>query len=293
MTTVGDTSGTGNLMPFSPVSSLGYLRIQGLILSYLTAATFSEAEGQCRDSTNTFDIIMGGNRYSWANQSNKQLAPEISNAVTVNTALSGAGGLDVGTIAASSTYYVYAIGCSTGGLSGSAIMSLSATGPTLPTGRSSDGGVYVYDCWRLLGLVSTDGSKNLLPFTVVGNGASRLVYFSTPVAPGSSPTTGSTTYTTIGALLGIVPQAVENVLVNASITGNAIGDKVFLAPYGNTSGGYVAEVTAFSTTVANTAQVMVPTAFNTAVPSVVEIDYKTTSASDTVAFTIAGYQLNL
>jgi hypothetical protein len=291
MSTVGTTSGTFPVRPNSPVSSIGYLWLQGLQLSYLTTATFSVGQGQARDSTNIFDIIIGGNRYAWENQSNPQVAPEISSPVVVNTAVNGAGGLDVGTIAASSFYYVYAIGASSGDLPGSVVISLSGVKPVLPSVINEFGSVAVYDCYRYIGTVATNGSSELLPFTQVGNTTSRTVLFSTPIAPGATPTTGSTTYTTIGALLGIVPQRIVNVLVNATITGNAVGDQLFLAPYGNTAAGSTAVVTAFSTTVPNTAQVSVPTAFN-ATP-VVEIDYKTTSASDTVAFTIAGYVDNL
>jgi len=89
--------------------------------------------------------------------------------------------------------------------------------------------------------------------------------------------------------LNIVPQAIENVIVNCSLTPNAAGDVLYLAPYGNAAGGYAASMSAPVVAIATVGQLVCPTAFNAAAPSVVEIDYRTTSAADTVAFTIAGY----
>jgi hypothetical protein len=113
--------------------------------------------------------------------------------------------------------------------------------------------------------------------------------FQTPVAIPGSPVAGSVAYATIGPLLNIVPQAIENVIVNCSLIPNAAGDVLYLAPYGNAAGGYAASMSAPVVVIATVGQLVCPTAFNAAVPSVVEIDYRTTSAADTVAFTIAGY----
>ena len=72
--------------------------------------------------------------------------PSSSAAVTVNIALSGAAGVDVGAVAANKLYSVFAIGDSRGFNAGSAVISLAVPttfGPHfLPLG---------YDSWRYIG----------------------------------------------------------------------------------------------------------------------------------------------
>ena len=71
---------------------------------------------------------------------------------TLNTATAGAGGLDTGSLAASTWYAVYAIYGATGT---SILFSTSSTSPTLPSG---------YTYYGRIGWVLTDGSKNLIGF---------------------------------------------------------------------------------------------------------------------------------
>lgn len=288
MTTTGTTSGTGSLQPNSPVSGLGYLSIQGLGLTYLTTSTFSVAQGQCRDSSNIFDIIMGGNRYAWANQSDPQVAPEIANAVTVSTARNGAGGLDVGTVANSTVYNVFAIGCSSGDLPGSAILSTSSV-PVLPTVTGVGGSLATYDCYRYIGAVVTDGAGALRPFWQTGNSVDRTMRYQTAVAPGSAATAGTTTFATVGVLTALIPQRKVDLLLDASITPNAANNAVFVAPFGNASAGDVDRMSGAATGSAQLGQLVTPTALNGATPAVMSVVYKTTSASDVVAFLVAGY----
>lgn len=68
----------------------------------------------------------------------------------INTAGTGAGGIDTGSLTTSTWYYTYLInnGTTTAGL-----LSLSATAPTMPSG-------YIYKCQ--LGFVPTDGSSHML-----------------------------------------------------------------------------------------------------------------------------------
>jgi hypothetical protein len=86
---------------------------------------------------------------------------------TLNTALSGAGGLDTGTLAASTWYNVFAIY----GTSGTSIlMSLSATAPTMPSG---------YTYFARIGTVYTSAStKYLYGFVQAGR---NTQYTGTPV----------------------------------------------------------------------------------------------------------------
>ena len=78
---------------------------------------------------------------------------------TINSATSGAGGLDTGTVAASAWYFGYAIfNPSTGTQKG--LMSASPTSPTLPSGYTLASGP--------LTAALTDGSSNFIGFTQIG-----------------------------------------------------------------------------------------------------------------------------
>src|SRR4030042_715572 len=82
------------------------------------------AGGQYRDNTNSVDIVL----------------PLLG--VTLNQAVNGLNGLDSGTIAASTWYYIYAVGDSSGNRIGGALISTSYIAPILP---------YGYDVYRLIG----------------------------------------------------------------------------------------------------------------------------------------------
>lgn len=181
------TSSSGSLAPTSPIANLGNLYLNGAALSFLTTTTMSVGVGQVRDSTDTFDIIVGGNLVS--STSNPTGAQGTNNpvsgsaAVTINTAVNGAAGLDVGTIAADTFYYVHVIGDSLGFNNGSALLSLSATAPSLPLG---------YNCFRRVGTVLTGGAGVLLAFDQRGTGLDRTMTYrasiATDITAGSSAT---------------------------------------------------------------------------------------------------------
>ncbi len=71
--------------------------------------------------------------------------------VSVNSALSGAGGLDTGSLLTSKVYYEWVI-AKDGGAQPTAVLSLSSSAPTLPTGYTMYG--------RVGGSAVTDGSGN-------------------------------------------------------------------------------------------------------------------------------------
>lgn len=289
--------------PQAPIVNLGNLYCNGMGLTYLTATTMTVGVGQCRDSTDTVDIIMGGNQYSsTSNPGGEQgsLNPiSASVAVTINTALTGIGGVDVGggtAIVATRVYGVYAIGDSRGFNSGSAMLvlqPLTATAtasavavPSMPMG---------YDCYRYIGAVAMDGSKNLRAFMQTGAGLARTVWYDSGtldathigLAIPSSATAASQTLATIGVLSTIVPQKAIEVMIYGSLVANAAGDSLLLTPK-----GFVGPATGFRTNASGTVvgQVMrVPCALNAGTPNIVEIDYATSSATATVAFTLPGY----
>lgn len=112
--------------------------ITGLVVQYNTSNRVLIKPGSCRDDSNT-ELM------------------EVTSDLTVDISTSGANGLDTGTEAASTWYYVWLIkNTSTGTVAG--LFSASSTAPTLPSG---------YNKKRLLPIaVRNDGSNNFIPFQV-------------------------------------------------------------------------------------------------------------------------------
>lgn len=106
------------------------------------------------DSTNTSVISFAGT-----------LAADIT--------VSGAGGLDTGSEAASTWYAVHVIADSSATNSPAALLSTSATAPTLPGG---------YDLFRRVGWVRNDASSDFVPFYQAGTGLNRQVFYTDFVA---------------------------------------------------------------------------------------------------------------
>jgi len=116
--------------------------LKGNLPSYTTSATITIPSGTiAADSTNANYITLAGN-------------------IVINLANSGAAGLDTGSEASDTWYYVYLIGDSTGVATPSALVSATneaASGTiTLPSG---------YDIKRQYPLaIRNDGSSNIIPF---------------------------------------------------------------------------------------------------------------------------------
>ena len=231
------TSGTGLLNPLTPIVNLGNLYINGQRLTWLSTTTFSVGAGQVRDSTDTVDIIMGASQYT--NSSAESDSNPTSVAVTVSVGVTGAGGIDVSTVTASSMYSVFAIGNSAGFLPGSVVISLVApnAAPHLPTSVAFNGQTYSYDCYRYIGSVSIDSGSHFRPFMQTGAQALRTIWYDPGTGPStrgiaipSSPTTGSTTYVNVGVLTTLVPQAAVECLFDVDIIGSSAGDALWMAP---------------------------------------------------------------
>lgn len=166
------------VLPNEPLKNAGlkYVNGLGLIFNESNNQAMTVSSGAARDSTNTNDIILDSN-------------------VTISLLTVGAGGIDAGPLAASSTYAVYVIASSTsvftsttdlgGGPSpnplgpsavpapanpypASAILSLNASTPILPVG---------YDMYRRVGWVRTDASSHFLGYSQYGNGETRTYAF--------------------------------------------------------------------------------------------------------------------
>ena len=122
-------------MPNTPIVNAGLKYANGLQLAWASDETITIAAGAARDSSNTNDIVLDAS-------------------VTVSNIVSGANGLDTGSVAANTMYAVYLIGDSTGYESTAGLLSTDASSPNLPGG---------YDMYRRIGWVLTDAtSDNLL-----------------------------------------------------------------------------------------------------------------------------------
>ena len=133
----------------SPALPFGY--ISGLVVTYASVATVTLGVGECRNSTNTADIVLTG-------------------ASTASLAAAGAEGLDTGSEATGTWYYVYAIGDSTGANTAKAMFSLHVSSPTMPSG---------YDVFRRIQAIHNDGSGNIIAFVARGKGTNRYTFWNT------------------------------------------------------------------------------------------------------------------
>ena len=275
------TSGTGSLQPNAPMVNLGNLYTSGAALSYTDATHMVVGIGQVRDSTNNNDIIVGGNLYNSATdiagESGTTNTVTVSVPVTINTAVIGAGGVDVGpaapSLTISSTFSVYVIGDSRGFNSGSAVISLSAVKPQLPLG---------YDMWRFLGSVATDGSGDLLSFTsTAGN---RTTYLGAAVSALSSG--ASTTFANVSLAAAGVPVNATAVYLTATLVSDAGGARTagLKAPSSGSVAGQVTLASPASTTTVST--VLVPVSLVTGVPN---ISYLVSNSSAALSLSVTGY----
>src|SRR6185503_13914885 len=132
--------------------------------------------GQCRDSTDSFDIIL-------------------NSSVVINAAANGINGLDTGSLGASKVYAVHVISDPTGANVSGCMVSLSATAPLLPFG---------YGSFRVIGYVTTDSSSHFLKgYWTAGNTGVRSFVYDAPIA--TAVTAGAATSYTAVDLSTFVP----------------------------------------------------------------------------------------
>ncbi len=189
-------------LPNIPIVNLGNLYLAGMNLTYVTSTTFSVAAGKARNSTDVNDIVL-------------------NTAATVNVRVNGANGLDIGTLAANSIYYVFIVGDSTKYNATCALISLSSTAPTLPVG---------YDMFRRIGAIKGNGTVApntlILPFHQRGNGTSRTMHYVTPIATAVSAG-ASTTWADV-VLTTFIPTTATSVITQNQLTADAGGTRYAL-----------------------------------------------------------------
>ena len=260
-----------------PGSAASNLYMDGLQCTYVSTTSVSFAAGACRDSSNTFDLVL-------------------SSATTLDLTTNGLNGLDQGALAASSDYAVYAIyseqfnnqinvggGTSTAYPTGF-IASLNLTGtPLLPAFYNTGGGFL-----RLVKYLKTNGSSQIIPFVDSGNHTERTNTWPTAisVAPG-----GLTTGYVLQSFAAGMPPISTTVYLNGTFVPDTAGDFMTIAP-GNTIAApdyfLVGGATAPATNKFGPSPFLVPL-----VSSVPSVYIKSTSASDTTTLLVSAYTVSL
>lgn len=257
----------------TPVVNARQAYINGLKLAYASATTMTVTAGRCGNSSNANDISVGLPLNVAATQTGVLPVAAGGGTVTINTAVTGAAGLDVGAMANNTFYAVYAIGDSYGANGGSALISANLTSPSLPVG---------YDMYFRIGYIKSSGAAAILPFRQDGCGLDRWMWYDAPIA--TSVTAGaSATFAVVDASAGL-PDAIPT-MVNwyCTFTPTAAADKLVLVPGTSTATLGYASASGSVAAVANTLQLICPTD----APLTDAIDYKVTGSA--VAISVAAY----
>lgn len=182
------------------------LYVDGLAVSWVSTTALAMASGQCRDSTNIFDMVS-------------------DDALALSSATSGLGGLDTGAIAASTRYYVHLVTDQVSANPAGMMISLSATAPTLPFG---------YNAFRRLGTVMTDGSAHFLKFYASGVDNVRYIQYDAPISVTITSSGTSAAYSAMDLSVAVPAANFGRVLMNYAWTVNAAADTLGLTPAGAT-----------------------------------------------------------
>jgi hypothetical protein len=257
----------------TPIVNARQYYINGLQLAYVSATTMTVSAGRCSNSTNANDISVGLPLNVAATQTGVLPVDAGTGAVTINTAVNGAAGLDQGSMANNTFYAVYAIGDSFGIQPGSALISANLTSPLLPSG---------YDMFFRIGYIKSSGAAAILPFRQDGSGLDRWMWYDAAIATGV--TNGSSaTYAAVDASAGLPSSTPTMVNWLCVFTPTAAADKLVLVPGTSTATAGYASASGDVAGVAHTVNLICPTDS----PNTDAIDYKVTGSA--VAISVAAY----
>lgn len=229
--------------------------VNGMGIAWASNTTLTVAAGQCSDSSNNFDI-------------------KFNSALTLNSAVVGANGIDSGTVAVSTVYSIYAIWQQTGHSLPAVLMSTSAT-PILPQG---------YDMYRRIGYwTTTSGTANFAVMYQFGTDSTRCYEYDAPVSVLSAGTSG--TYAAV-SLATAVPAISTMVKFNAGCAPTAAGNTGVVRPSGSASTTYRTVNGAVAATI-QWCEITVP---SLVVSSAAKVDYLVTGA---LTLLVAGFEDNL
>lgn len=227
-------------IPQIPIVNATYPGLYGFYLGYVNTTTLGLSSGRARNSTNVNDITMQNNS-------------------VINTAVSAQiNGLDTGTFAASSKYYVYAVGDSTQYNLPGGLISLSITSPQLPAG---------YDMFRRVGMIITDGSAHIYKFFQTGDGIERTMWYDVGI---QAIDTTSATYVTAD-ITNYMPALITNAIFDALVTPTAAGNIASVKPTVSAASGGYATLSGSVAGVTQEAQLMCPVSV---LNDVVSVDVK-------------------
>lgn len=248
-----------------PGNALSNLYVNGCQVSVLTNNTVSVNAGQVRDSTDSFDILL------------KQ-------PILLNFLANGANGLDTGTIAPSTPYYVFDLYDQTQANPPACLASLSKDSPIMP---ASNG--VTYSQFRCVGWVLTDSSSNLLPFVQTGNSNVQHYQWYSPIVVLNSG--NATAYTDI-SLQTAIPSAIGfygKVQLQADFIPAAVADTFSVKAQASINPTFnifgisegVKQSTVFD---------IVPSQSVSEIPT---LSYKVLSDTDALAISVTGFDINL
>lgn len=239
-----------------PVVNLPNLYVDNLQANWASTTTYSLAAGACLDSLGVNDIVL-------------------STGVTINGAVLGANGLDIGALANSTWYYVYAIGSSFNSSLSAGLISVSASSPTLPSG---------YDIFRLVGITLTDGSAHFLKSYCSGNGKYRYHMWDANISVLSGGTSAS--LAAIDVSTAVPPINLTPVQIEVNFTPATANDTASFAPFGSTAtllpniaGSVAAKV--------NSGQLKIISKLDTATPKILYIN---SAASGSTSVWVSGFE---
>jgi hypothetical protein len=211
--------------------------------------------GQVRDSLNAYDIVL--------------------TAQTIDATINGANGLDTGSLAASTFYYVHAIGDSLNNNAGALLLSLSRTAPTMPAG---------YDCFRWLGVALTDGSSHFLLMKNTGNGTARTLYWDAGIQVLNAGTqTGS--FLAVSCAAAVPPIDATPVMFDVNFIPATAADGVSFRPTGSSA----TQVDGTTGVVAAKLQQVQMKMLTGLASSVAKIDYQNSAASGSTTLYVCAF----
>lgn len=223
--TINQGSSTGNINVFPGETWVIYsqgsgvyntMRLGGAVIQAAPVGGSTRNFKSIVTSTTAATLSAGEIIVEDANGNTRRLS-NVSQAYATGT--SGAGGLDTGSIGASTWYYEYII-FNPGTATVKAMISLSATAPTLPSG---------YTFYKCTGEVRTDGSSNLIGKQQQGNVCEYLVGTNLSGLPtiisGSSGSLSTPTYTA-ASVSNFVPPTAIRIKGVMSQTGSANGSTI-------------------------------------------------------------------
>jgi hypothetical protein len=244
-----------------PIVNQPSLYVTNLECAQSGTLTLQLNTGAARDSTNTNDLIL--------------TTPQ-----QISVAVSGVNGLDTGTIAASTFYACFIIGDSSNKKPTAGLISLSATTPTLPFG---------YDIFRRVGWTYMNSSAQPVKFWTMGTNESRTYYYNVSSQIAILTAGTATSFATVSAAPAVPisnPQGTTEALFNLTYVSASSANEVDFGIV--VAAGPFKLLTVSNGAASTTIQpIWLPVRLNAGVPA---IAYQTTSGSDAVTLTCAGFR---